>query len=215
MERETECVLVEKAQGGCLRSRDRLIVHNLGFIIQTLSKQYKGVDFHELLSAGCLGMATAIDKFDTGRGLRLISYAVHWIRQASYMQMRDDRTVRLPDNVVNLQRQIHRRMGDTGESFEEAMSALDLTDQQRSRLTLYLKHGASLDKPMGDGEERDAKTLHDLLADEDQELQDWEMERNEVKEDVLAVVSSLDRQERDLIRKYYGLYDQKPQTFKR
>ena len=197
--------MIEKAQEGCLWARNRLICDNLESVVQFLSKQYPGMDFHELLSSGCLGMVMAIEKFDTSRGIRLISYAVYWIRYVSQKQVNEDRTVRLPVDVLKLQKKMYWGMSEKEGSF-------DFDRTMGKRVDLYLRHGISLDQLEIEDDKWGVKTLHDILEDHKQRLPDREIEEREMKKHVLAVVETLCQQERDVIQKYYGLYDQKPLT---
>lgn len=58
---------------------------NLRFVIR-ISKEYTryGLPLADLVQEGNLGLVRAVRKFDPDRGVRLLSYAVWWIR--SYIQ---------------------------------------------------------------------------------------------------------------------------------
>lgn len=63
------------------KSRNLLMEANLKFVFD-VAKNYKGkgVPLGDLISEGNLGLSYAIDKFDPTRDVKLISYAVNWIR---------------------------------------------------------------------------------------------------------------------------------------
>ena len=48
--------------------------------------------------SGCIGMTTAIKKFEVEQGNRFSSYATWWIKQAIFRANHKSRTVELPEN---------------------------------------------------------------------------------------------------------------------
>ena len=116
LSRAKEAELAERIAAGDNRAREELAEANLLFVV-TVAKQYRnrGLSFSELISAGNLGLMTAVDRFDATRGFKFISYAVWWIRQAIQQTLAEDsRTVRLPLNRLNLLRKIARTAQQIG-----------------------------------------------------------------------------------------------------
>ncbi|MBT6149879.1 MAG: sigma-70 family RNA polymerase sigma factor, partial [Gemmatimonadetes bacterium] len=108
LSREKEAELAERIAAGDERAREELAEANLLFVV-TVAKKYRnrGLSFPDLISAGNLGLMTAVDRFDATRGFKFISYAVWWIRQAIQQSLAEDsRTVRLPLNRIGLLRKI-------------------------------------------------------------------------------------------------------------
>ena len=64
-------------------ARDKLIESNLKFVTN-VAKWYKGrgLSYDDLIQEGNIGLIKALDKFDATKGYKVISYAVHWIKQA-------------------------------------------------------------------------------------------------------------------------------------
>ena len=58
-----------------------LIVHHLRFVIQ-IARGYSGygLPLADLIQEGNIGLMKAVKRFDPHKGVRLVSFAVHWIR---------------------------------------------------------------------------------------------------------------------------------------
>ena len=67
---------------GDTAARERLVTENLGLVV-AIAQRYRqsGVQLDELIAEGNVGLLHAVDGFDPGRGFRLSTYAVYWIRQ--------------------------------------------------------------------------------------------------------------------------------------
>src|SRR5690606_20470323 len=83
LDREEEIALAEKIKTGCTESLDKLVRSNLRFVVSVAKKyQNQGVALGDLINEGNLGLIRAAHKFDETKGIKFISYAVWWIRQA-------------------------------------------------------------------------------------------------------------------------------------
>ena len=100
----SECGLARRIQQGDQEARNELIQANLRFVVRLASEfQGCGMDLQDLISAGNVGLITAAERFDPERGVKFITYALWWIRQAILNSLsQDTRTVRLPANRVKL-----------------------------------------------------------------------------------------------------------------
>lgn len=79
--REEEKELGYKIQSGDNNALNKLVEHNLRFVV-TVAKGYResGIPFADLISEGNLGLIHAAEKFDPSKDIKFISYAVWWIR---------------------------------------------------------------------------------------------------------------------------------------
>lgn len=69
--------LIEKAQAGNMIARDKVLTSNLRFVFQVAKNyQNKGLPLDDLISEGNIGLIKALDRFDTTRDVKFISYAV-------------------------------------------------------------------------------------------------------------------------------------------
>lgn len=64
-----------------LESARRLVMHNLRFVIK-IARGYKGygLPLGDLIQEGNIGLMKAVKRFDPEKKVRLVSFAVHWIR---------------------------------------------------------------------------------------------------------------------------------------
>lgn len=64
-----------------LEAARSLVTSNLRFVVK-VAGEYRGLGFkiQDLIQEGNIGLMMAVKKFDPYRGIRLLSYAVHWIR---------------------------------------------------------------------------------------------------------------------------------------
>ena len=81
--REEESVLAIRIRQHEAEALDKLVRSNLRFVVSVAKKyQNQGVALSDLINEGNLGLIRAAHKFDETRGIKFISYAVWWIRQA-------------------------------------------------------------------------------------------------------------------------------------
>jgi RNA polymerase sigma-32 factor len=82
---------------GDLESARQLVMSHLRFVVR-IAKGYSGYGLAEadLIQEGNLGLMKAVKRFDPDQGVRLVSFAVHWIRAEIYeFILRNWRIVRI------------------------------------------------------------------------------------------------------------------------
>ncbi|MFP3949321.1 MAG: sigma-70 family RNA polymerase sigma factor, partial [Longimicrobiales bacterium] len=83
IDRDEEVRLARMVKEGDQEALEGLVRANLRFVVYVAKKyQNQGVPLGDLISEGNLGLIRAAHKFDENRGIKFISYAVWWIRQA-------------------------------------------------------------------------------------------------------------------------------------
>jgi len=217
LSRERERELALGIQEGDAAAREELARANLLFVISVAKKyQNRGLTLAELISAGNLGLMTAVDRFDPGRGFKFISYAVWWIRQSILQTLAEEvRTVHLPLNRVSLLRKISKTRERLGEEegqapdVEAVAAALDVSVEEVEDTLLSGRQVYSLDREYQDDDDR---TLLTTLADMDQEAPDTAVLRAASQAHLADILATLDDRERRIIRLYYGLDGNEPLT---
>ncbi len=122
---EEERRLARRAQAGDEKAAERLVTANLRFVISYVKKyQGHGLDLSELVAIGNEGLLKAVRKFDPEQGVKFISYAVWWVRQAVLKALAEQtRSVRIPLNqnsqLIKLARLGERFAGVDGAEIEE------------------------------------------------------------------------------------------------
>jgi RNA polymerase primary sigma factor len=122
MDRELETQLISLAQAGCIKSRNKIIESNLRFVVQ-VAKQYQGmgVQFEDLIGFGNIGLFEALDRFDSSKKFKFITYAVWYIRAEINKALNDlGRVVRVPSHKTQTEVQtiksIHTPVGENDDS---------------------------------------------------------------------------------------------------
>jgi len=223
---EEEQALARKFIKGDLAAGHRLVTSNLRFVVK-VAYEYRsyGIKMSDLIQEGNIGLMKAVQKFDPDKGIRLISYAVWWIR--AYIQnyiLKSWSLVKLgttqaqrklffslartrrelekfgtPDgevvNVDDIARKLHVKPGEVRE-MEQRMGGRDL----------------SLDAPMGeDGGNSHVDFVVSASAPQDDEFADKE-EAGLINARVRTALMRLDPRERFIIEQ--RVMNERPMTLK-
>ncbi|MFM9900281.1 MAG: sigma-70 family RNA polymerase sigma factor, partial [Polaromonas sp.] len=72
---------MNEGEGNSRDAKKEMIEANLRLVI-SIAKKYtnRGLQFLDLIQEGNIGLMKAVKRFDPERGVRLVSFAVHWIR---------------------------------------------------------------------------------------------------------------------------------------
>src|SRR6185436_8777076 len=98
---EEEHDLALKSRAGDEGAFRKLVESNLRFVV-AMAKKYSrsGYPLHELINEGNMGLMEAASRFDPLRGVRFITYASWWIRQAILAAIaHHGQTFRLPPKL--------------------------------------------------------------------------------------------------------------------
>ena len=75
------------AQAGDAAAREQLLERNMGFVRKAALELHRqtgesGLDVDDLVQEGCIGLLSAVDRFDAGKGASFLAYAAPAIRNA-------------------------------------------------------------------------------------------------------------------------------------
>jgi RNA polymerase primary sigma factor len=118
LSRADEKALLIAAQAGDITARDTLVKANLRFVIQVArSYQGMGLELEDLIAFANIGLFEAVDRFDTNKDFKFITFAVWYVRAELQKALNDlSRTVRIPSHKTATETQsiksIHTPVGD-------------------------------------------------------------------------------------------------------
>jgi RNA polymerase primary sigma factor len=210
--REDEVELAGRIRTGDEEALDKLVRSNLRFVVSVAKKyQNQGVALGDLINEGNLGLIRAAHKFDETKGIKFISYAVWWIRQAILQALAEQsRIVRVPLNRAGALHRIGRRsstlLQELGRepTVEELADELDLSEDEVQRTLAISQTHLSLDAPLTPGEDN---RLLDYLPDQFSAGPDDETYERALASTVEEALGTLKDREARVLRLYFGLED--------
>jgi len=214
---EKEKELGARAQNGDEDAVQELARANLRFVISVAKKyQNRGVSLTDLIQEGNVGLVTAARKFDPEQGVKFISYAVWWIRQAILASLANHgRAVRVPLNrasdLARIFREKERLKQDKGRdpTTEELAKATDLTPELVESLQTLNAAEIRLDAPIGDSE--DSQLVERFVTEEAAEPE-VEVEGRLLTEAITDALSTLEARDAKVLRLYFGLEGEREHT---
>ena len=214
---EMEKILGARAQAGDEDAVQELARANLRFVISVAKKyQNRGVSLTDLIQEGNVGLVTAARKFDPEQGVKFISYAVWWIRQAILASLANHgRAVRVPLNrasdLARIFREKERLKQEKGRepSTEELAEATDLTPELVESLQTLNAAEIRLDAPIGDSE--DSQLVERFITEEAAEPE-IEVESRLLTEAITEALSTLEARDAKVLRLYFGLEGEREHT---
>ncbi len=202
-------------------ARDALIKANQRLVI-SVAKRYRGlgVPFLDLIQEGNLGLMRAVERFDPGKGNRLSTYAMWWIRQSIIRAVANlSRTIRVPIHAGERERKLRKVAQELQQTLgrtptvNELATELGLTPRQVQRLQNMGQQAVSLDQPIREGE-ADGSSLADLIEDENSLAPADMAAQRLLRDDVAAVLADLKPREAEVLRLRYGLQGERVHTLK-
>jgi RNA polymerase primary sigma factor len=223
LSREEEEELLKKAKEGDKESLDKLIVSNLRFVVSIASQYIEyGVPLADLVAAGNVGLVEAAKKFDPSKGVKFITYAVWWIRQAITNAIwHETDIIRKPNRMqvyggkINSAYLYLKETLGREPTIDEVVSYLEEQGLKIDKVVventlLYKKIFISLDAPIQS--EDDDLTLESTISVYNTE----DVEKEVVNEDLRRIIDELlevlPQRERTVLIHRYGLNGEEPKT---
>lgn len=214
---EEERILGMRAQQGDTDALRKLIEANLRFVVK-VAKRYAGcgVPIQDLINEGNLGLIEAARRFDPGRKVRFISYAVFWIRRAIQVAISAiGHPMKVPVRTSILLRKINLVVAQKMKDHGRYPTAGEISDElgiEADRIEAALemaRHSVSLSAPAnGPGD----MPLETLVTAEDKTEEN--LLRREVRTQVRKALDDLGHKEGFILRMRFGMEGEPPQTLK-
>lgn len=217
LKREDEVELAVEIHKSDPEALDKLVRSNLRFVVSVAKKyQNQGVSLSDLINEGNLGLIRAAHKFDETKGIKFISYAVWWIRQAILQALAEQsRIVRVPLNRAGTLHRIGKRSSALQQelgrepTIEEIAEGMDIPRDEVAKTLAISRSHLSLDAPLTPGEDN---KLLDYLPDEQSPGPDDQTFERALSNSIEEVLRTLKEREAKILRLYFGLDSQEAMT---
>lgn len=190
-----------------LEAAHRLITSNLRFVVK-IAGEYRdyGIKMIDLIQEGNIGLMTAVKKFNPYKGIRLISYAVWWIKAYiqnhilsawSLLKIGTTQAQRKLFFKLNQAKNAIRNMTGADDDHATALS-LKVKESEVAEMSSRMMGEYSLDAEIGSGD----GTLLETLADDrinQEELLAEEQGARLLQRQVAEGMSKLNEKERYVI----------------
>jgi RNA polymerase primary sigma factor len=214
---DAEVALAARAREGDSTALNELVCANLRFVV-TVAKKYRdqGLSLADLINEGNVGLIRAAEKFDGEKGVRFITYAVWWIRQAMIAALSSQaHAVRVPAYRAGALRHLRRSAGALRQELgreptrRELAEGAGVSEGEIDSSMPIANAYVSLDAPLGTDDE---SSLIDRLAGDPGDATDEELEASARAEWIRSALGELRERDAMILRKHFGFDGEEPMT---
>jgi len=211
----------EKSVGEKIRQGDKealqtLVKANLRFVVSYV-KKYRGMGLSllDLVDEGNVGLIEAAKRFDPTRGVRFVSYAVWWIRQAIVHALTlNSRILAIPqklaDQISLMKRKTAELKTELGRdpTREEIAKAMGVSETDIDDLEILDERNLSLSDKVND----DDLEVEDRISDAASPSVEYQIIKASVQQQIRNILVELDEKEALVLKLRFGLDDDRPLT---
>ncbi len=140
-EKEIGEILSSKTSGDKEKAREKLINHNLKYVVK-LAQDYKkragwkNIPIEDIISAGNMGLITAVDKYDWSKNNRFLTYAAFWINiEIQKIQSEIGSQIQRPDHVIKEIVKIQKLRSEIEKEIERMPATEEIVNALDARFT--------------------------------------------------------------------------------
>jgi RNA polymerase sigma factor (sigma-70 family) len=199
----------QRAQRQLEQARARMLQANLRLVIYAANRyRDRGLPLLDLIQEGNLGLMRALEKFEPQRGLKFITYAYWWIRQAiNRALIEQHRTIRLPNHVAERLNKLRTVRAGLWElhgrtpSPQELSAALGISPEEVAELRRAAQPIARLNQPLTE----DGDELGHLMEDTQLQPPEELIAEGQLHHRLTECLASLSPREALILRLRHGL----------
>ena len=192
---------------------------NLRFVV-SFSKKYRGwgLSFQDLINEGNIGLIEAAKRFDPNKGVKFITYAVWWIRQAIIHALSEQGgPFRIPQKQANLLYNIHKTIAAMTPMLERAPTPGEVAEEldvPRENVEVLMQ-AETEDLPLESGSDEDSDfQLLDKIEQFTMPPVDQNLIEESFKKLLSGMLKDLDEKEQKVLLLRFGLDGSEPHTLK-
>ena len=212
---EEELELAKRAkENSDFDAKQRLIQSNLRLVITIAKKaiHMSHIPMIDLIQEGNLGLMAAAEKFNYKFGYRFATYASWWIKQAMFKAISEQsHCMKIPvyiqetlSKFSKVKREMERETNSTVRTEDVAKKMNIPAEKIDTFLAAYSKT-ISLESGLENSDGKDMNVA-DIIEDE-RASATYEVEFENLRSDILNVISTLKEREQEVVRMRYGLED--------
>ena len=214
---EEEVELANKIKKGDQKAREKMIASNLRLVFK-IARVYMhcGLPLMVIVREENIGLVKAVERFDSNKGGKFITYASWWIKQSIKRALANhSKTIRVPVHLVDRISKMRRTIKELTETLgrepcdEEIGYAMEIPTNKIAHLKSISAQPRSLDAPVN--EESDT-SFGDLVGDENQSSPFEDLDTKMQNMDIQSVVNQLDPREAEIIKLRFGWNGSKAMT---
>jgi len=216
LSKEEELTLGAQIQKGDEKAFRKLVEANLRFVVKVAMRyQGCGLSLLDLINEGNLGLLEAARRFLPDHGVKFITYAVWWIRQAIMQALAaGGGAVRLPIRKARLASKIREMRNDLTQEHQEEPSDVALGEAMHldpAEMEDILRGANSHTSLSDDGTGEEPLGL-ELAGKSVIPAADQELISHSFREEVERMLRHLKPREREVVELRFGLGREEPQT---